>query len=112
MLKGWLDPTTAEAMATIKAIKLCKELDVENVIIEGDAQAIIQALQGRDQNGNRYGQLVKDAKLILNSLLNWQPNHICRNLNGEVFRLAKLVTRHIINRIWRNKIPNCICDII
>ena len=37
MLKGWLDPTTVEAMATIKATQLCKEMDVRNIIIERDA---------------------------------------------------------------------------
>jgi hypothetical protein len=40
MLKGWLDPTTTEVMATIKAAQLCKEMDVRNVIIERDAQTI------------------------------------------------------------------------
>ena len=87
-------------------------MEVENVIIKGDAQTIIQALQDRDQNGSRYGQLVEDAKLILNSLPNWQPNHVRRNLNGAAHRLEKLATRHIIDRVWRNEIPNCICDII
>ena len=42
--KGWLDPTTVEAMVTIRAAKFCNEMDVRNVIIEGYAQIIIQAL--------------------------------------------------------------------
>jgi hypothetical protein len=34
--------------------QLCKELDVRNIIIKGDAQTIIQALQTKDQNGSRH----------------------------------------------------------
>jgi hypothetical protein len=68
--KGWLDPTTAEAMPTIRAAQLCKEMNVRNVIIGGDAQTIIRALPARDKDGSRYGQLVEDGKLIFNFLLN------------------------------------------
>ncbi|XP_059446658.1 uncharacterized protein LOC132178227 [Corylus avellana] len=110
--KGWLDPTTVEVMATIRAAQFCKEMDVSNVLIEGDAQKIIQALQNGDQNGSRYGQLVEDAKLILTSLMNWKPNYVRRNVNGAAHILAKMATRHIVDCVWRDGILDCICDII
>ncbi|XP_059458381.1 uncharacterized protein LOC132187978 [Corylus avellana] len=74
---GWLDPTTVEERAIVRATQFCKEMDVSNVIIEGDAHTIIRAVQPGGQNGSRYGQLVEDAKLILNSLPNRKPNHVC-----------------------------------
>ena len=97
--KVWLDPTTVEAMATVRAAQLCKKMNVRNVIIEGDAQTIIQALQVRDKSESRYRQLVEDAKLIFNSILNWQPNHVRWNVNGAAHILAKLATRHIIDHV-------------
>ena len=72
----------------------------------------LTTLQARDQNGSRYGHLVENAKLIFNSLLNWKPNHVRRNVNGAAHILAKLATRHIIDHVWRDKIPDCIYDIV
>jgi hypothetical protein len=54
-----------------------------------------------------YCQLVKDAKLILNSLSNWKSNHVHRNINGAAHILAKLASKNVIDEI-----PDCICDIV
>jgi hypothetical protein len=43
--RGYLDPTTAEAMVVVQAARFCKEMGVNNVIVEGDASTIIAALR-------------------------------------------------------------------
>jgi hypothetical protein len=41
------------------------------------------------RNWSRYGHFIEDTQGILNSLQRWQVNHVSRNLNGAVYRLAK-----------------------
>lgn len=41
---SYFDPTVAEALALLHGILLCKELGIQNVIVEGDAQVVILAL--------------------------------------------------------------------
>jgi hypothetical protein len=84
----------------------------EQLIIEGDVETIIMALHDEEHNGSRYGHLIEDAKLILNSLSNWKPNLVHRNINVVAHLLAKLATQSVIDRIWRDEISNCICDIV
>jgi ribonuclease HI len=43
--RGCLDSTTAEAMVVVQAAHFCKEMGVNNVIVEGDASTIITALR-------------------------------------------------------------------
>jgi ribonuclease HI len=104
---GFLEPTTAEAVVTVLAVQFCKEMGVQNVILEGDAEVIIKALQAQGQNGSRYGQLVEDARLILGSLSSWKTTHVRRNTNGGACSLAKLATKNVMDRTWKD-----ICDIV
>jgi hypothetical protein len=86
-------------MVVVQAALFCKEIGVNNVIVEGDASTIIKALQEEEPNGSRYGHFIEEARMIFNSLPNWQPNHVRRSLNGVVHCLAKLATKSVIDKI-------------
>jgi hypothetical protein len=52
----------------VQAARFCKEMGLNNVILEGDASAIIAALRETEPNASRYGHLIEEARMILNSL--------------------------------------------
>jgi rhodanese-related sulfurtransferase len=58
----------AEAVVVVQAARFCKEMGLNNVILEGDASAIIAALRETEPNASRYGHLIEEARMILNSL--------------------------------------------
>jgi ribonuclease HI len=60
-----VDSTIAEAMTLFQGIMWCRELGIQNVIVEGDAQIIISALLDGNQMGTRFGHLVDDMRLVL-----------------------------------------------
>ncbi|GLT53638.1 hypothetical protein SLA2020_268960 [Shorea laevis] len=62
------DPVIAEAVAAWKAANLCQALGFQRVILEGDALAIVQALQQTMPSWCKYGQIIADTRTILNSL--------------------------------------------
>ena len=54
-----------EALATLKALSFAHELGFQNVILEGDALGLIQALKSQEQNLCPLGLLVEDVKIYL-----------------------------------------------
>lgn len=110
--QGYLEPTTAEAMAVFFAVQLCQECGVQKLIVEGDAQTVINDLKREEEHGNRFGHIIDDTKLLLGSFIDWQANHVRRMLNTAAHRLAKMASKAVIDKCWRDGIPECICYIV
>lgn len=47
---GFIDPTAGEALAFFHAVKFCKELDLSCIILEGDAQIIVNGVNSSNRN--------------------------------------------------------------
>lgn len=45
---GFLEPTAAEALALFEGVRLCKDLGILNLIVEGDAQVVVNPIQVKD----------------------------------------------------------------
>ena len=60
------DPAMAEAMDAWRMAKLSYSLGFWQIIVEGDALEVVQALRREGSNEGRYRHLVDDAKLLLN----------------------------------------------
>lgn len=61
-----IDPTTVEAMATSKAIYLCRELSFSQVIFEGDSLTVVLALCNSPLNyRNRFENVFEDTRIRL-----------------------------------------------
>ena len=78
---GLLDPATAEATALFHGMKLCKELEVSNLVIEGDSQVVISAVQKRDASSSKFGHLIDDIVTVMSSSPRWQIGHVRRDAN-------------------------------
>lgn len=86
---GFMEPTAAEALAMFHGARLCKDLDLQNVVLEGDAQVVISALQSGDITGSRWGHLVEDVHTSLQNCPNWKARHVRRECNTSAHGLAK-----------------------
>jgi ribonuclease HI len=62
IIHGRFDPTAAETMANIHALKFCMALDVYNICLEGDAKNVVDGLNSMEKNWSRMGHLVVDAR--------------------------------------------------
>ncbi|XP_059442086.1 uncharacterized protein LOC132174450 [Corylus avellana] len=109
---GFLEPTAAEAMALFEGVRLCKDLGILSIIVEGDAQVVINAIQARDPTCSKFGQLVDDIRSLLRNFSRWQISYVSRNANNGAHKLAKEATKMIMDRFWNLSIPDCISDLV
>jgi ribonuclease HI len=109
---GNLGPIAAEALGAYHAIVLSTEMGVQNVILEGDAKMVVQAVNSREINTGKYGQLMDDTKMLLRSFSNWECCYVSRYLNRAAHDLARLACRQIIEKTWVDVIPEAIRDVI
>jgi hypothetical protein len=56
--------------------------------------------------------IVVEIKGTLHSLHRWQCIHASRDANTATHTLAKLAKLGIIDKIWMEEAPDCICDIL
>ncbi|XP_059429077.1 uncharacterized protein LOC132162875 [Corylus avellana] len=109
---GLLDPAAAEATTSFLGVNLCKYMGIHSLIVEGDTQVVITAVQKQDPTNSRYDHLVEDTRTVMSSFLRWQVCHLSRDANKTAHGLAKAATRDVINRNLIDMTPDCICDIV
>lgn len=69
------DPTTAEAIAAWKMAEVCVTLGYSKVILEGDSLEVVNSMQVDGSCWSRYGTMINDAKVLLNSIQEWKFCH-------------------------------------
>ncbi|XP_059436808.1 uncharacterized protein LOC132169875 [Corylus avellana] len=110
--RGFLDPTSAEILAMHQGAMLCKELGLQKVRMEGDAQVVVTAFQNEDKLDCRWGHLIADVRSTLQYAQSWSVSHLRRQRNEAAHSLAKTATHDVIDRTWTMSIPECICNIV
>lgn len=66
-IRAAYDPTTVEAVASLYAIELSCDSRPKEVLLEGDSKTMVMALNDTDPSWCRYGQVIDDAKAMLNT---------------------------------------------
>jgi hypothetical protein len=51
------------------------------------------------QNGSRYGLLLDDTQVVIESFHKWRVSHVRQEFNKAAHVLAKLATKHVIDRV-------------
>jgi hypothetical protein len=62
------EPTTAEVVAAWKLADVCSSLGLTKVVLEGDFLEVVTALQTEGPCWSRFGLMINDANILLNSL--------------------------------------------
>jgi ribonuclease HI len=107
-----VDPAVAEAYAALKAVEFCCDLGLWNILLEGDALEIVNALLLDDPSWSRYGHLIDDTKLLLQRFCSWEVQHVKRGANMAAHSLAKGALRQSLEQIWLEDSPVFIHDIV
>ncbi|XP_059455112.1 uncharacterized protein LOC132185342 [Corylus avellana] len=87
---GKWDSAAAEALAAYFGVISGHEQGVQQLILEGDAKQITEAIKDEGQNLSLLGQLIKDVRFGLNAIPMWNVEHVHREANKAAHRLAKL----------------------
>lgn len=101
-------PLVAEFWALWRALELCSELSMEQLIFEGDAQSLIQAINTGENCEAWYDNLVEDPKQIIKNRIYWSVNFVHREANNITHVLAKFGLSLLEETLWMEDFPTII----
>jgi hypothetical protein len=96
---GVLEPVTREAYAAYHAVRLCRDLGVQNLLLEGDAKQIVEAINLGTGTWSRFGHLIEDTRRTLLTISRWRCAFVHREANEAAHRLAKAATTDVSDNI-------------
>ena len=105
------NPTMAEAVGAWLVVALAKRLDLRNVLLEGDALEVVEALNKEGSCWTVYGQVVNTIKEELRTWQGWVFQHVNRRAN-DVAQLAHLPFLHGVGREWHAEFPLCMDECV
>ena len=105
-------PDEVEALATLKAVSLARDLGFRNVILEGDSLGLIKALKSAEDSLSPTGLLVDDVKWVASSFEQLVYSHVKRNDNRVAHSLAKNAFCIPDSQIWMEDVPSQITSIL
>ena len=94
-----------EALAAVRAISFTLELHLPSVIVEGDSELIISALQSEEESFTSFGHLISLIKQSLGIFSCISFSHTRRTGNSLAHNLTQY-TRHIdALTVWMEDVP-------
>ena len=101
-----LPPTIedVEALACRKAISFALEIDLQEVMFEGDSDTIIRSLNIEPPCMAPFGHIIEDTRSIASSLRYHSFSHVKRSGNYVADQLAKLAKYCNSTQIWMEDI--------
>ncbi|XP_040992691.1 uncharacterized protein LOC121239502 [Juglans microcarpa x Juglans regia] len=94
------NPSVAEAMGLRRAAFLCTELELSDMILEGDSKLVVNATISGEEIGAEYGSIIEDVRRVINGRLNWGIRFIYREANCIAHKLTKLAINSSDERVW------------
>lgn len=74
--KFLVEPTVAEALATLHAVEFSCELGFYDIIVEGDALQIVNAVKVGITNWSKFRHIVEDIKERMHLLRSCRIEHV------------------------------------
>ena len=104
-------PVIVEAMAAARAITFAQELGINEFMLKGDSEAIINTLRSPEASLTTYGHLLESAKSTLVTRKCIAFSHIRRSGNRVAHNLAKHA-RHVRGlSVWVEDMPPHLYDV-
>ena len=105
-------PVIVEAMDAARAIIFAQELGINEFMLEGDSEAIINTLRSSEVSLTTYGHLLESAKSSLVTSKCIAFSHIRRSGNRVAHNLAKHA-RHVRGlSVWVEDMPPHLYDVL
>lgn len=104
----FLDAYLAEAFAALKAVILDKQLGLQRILLEGDAQKVVNDIKGAADQWSSAGLMVSNIRLLLQHFQHWSVSFVPRKFNYVAHCLAKDALKLSEESIVLEGVPPCI----
>jgi ribonuclease HI len=62
----------------VQTLRLCKEIGLTKVYLEGDAKNVVDALLPLEANWSKSGHIIADTQLLLQDFIFWEIKYVHR----------------------------------
>ena len=101
-----------EALAARRAIIFAKEIGIDDVEVEGDAENVINDLHSNDPIHTPYGLVLEDAKVLIQAFQRVSLSHTRRNGNSVAHALARRASNCNSFSVWMEEVPPDISHVL
>ena len=98
-------------MACRRAVKFAYEVDIQEVIFEGNSLTVIQAINNGGASEAPYGNLIDDIVVFASHLSKAEFKHVKRTCNRVAFALAKKAKNGDVFQAWIEDLPSDIAPL-
>ncbi|XP_035540266.1 uncharacterized protein LOC118344236 [Juglans regia] len=102
------DAKLAEAVATLRAVLFCKQLEISRLLIKIDALNVVNDLNKETMDWSTVDLIIQDIKSELKSLPYWSIPYISKKSNCIAHYLAKDALKLYEESISMEGVPLCI----
>ena len=101
-----------EAMATHRALKLGLETGFHRIILEGDSQILISAMENSSHSLSNIGHIVKGIQYLTSYFSKIHYSHVRRHCNTETHSLVRQAIYFSQMQIWMEDVPPDIIHVL
>ncbi|XP_042950154.1 uncharacterized protein LOC122282268 [Carya illinoinensis] len=102
------NPLLGEAVEALRATTLCAELGLTQIVLDGDALNVVQAVQSEEKNWSTFGIVIRDVKSLLSKVREGSIQHTPREFNVFAHTLANYALTCSEDCILLEDYPPCI----
>ena len=96
---------TVEVLAACNAICLARELQFNKVIIEGDSEVVIKALNSSNTSSTSFGHIIQDIKIVSAAFSEIRFCHTRRQGNKVAHSIARRACNFSPFIVWMEDVP-------
>ena len=111
-IRGMLDPAIAEAMSYREALSWLKSLGLNRVILEYDAQLVIQSILNPKVDVSYFGSLINDCRFLAKDLGECSFAFVKRSANQVTHVLARAVGSESDQGVWTSVPPSFLINVL
>nr|POE45939.1 hypothetical protein CFP56_61396 [Quercus suber] len=94
-----------EVLAARNAICLARELMFDKVIVEGDSELVIKALNSTSYSSSSFGHIIRDIKIVASVLNEVVYCHTRRQGNKVAHKISRLACNFPTSNVWMEEVP-------
>ena len=104
--------TALELLAARLAVLFAWEIDLLQIVLEGDSVFVISSLKSSTNLGSMYGPVIKDVLSFVNSFQGVSFSHSYRQGNAFVDALAKRARLSFQLLVWMESVPSNVVQFV
>ncbi|XP_041003857.1 uncharacterized protein LOC121249200 [Juglans microcarpa x Juglans regia] len=103
---------TTECYALMRGTQLCQEMNMHQVLFEGDAKQVVDGVKGCNSDQSWKDQLIDDIQVLMSAQAGWDICFVRRDGNKATHMATKLGLHLESESVWIEDGPQEVMSVI